>query len=251
MLIIPAIDIKDGNCVRLYKGDYSTAHKVAESAVDTAKKFQEDGAEWLHMVDLDGAKDGKRVNSDLIIEVRKSCGLKIEVGGGIRDMEAVNFYIENGIDRVILGSAAIKDPDFVKAAVKKYPDRIAVSIDALDGMVSAEGWTDTSEVGFIELAKQMDDIGVKYLIFTDISKDGMLSGPNLTMLDELKSAVKCSVIASGGVANLMDIVNLARLNIYGAISGKAVYTGNLDLPRAIAAADAVAAAEKNETEVET
>ena len=251
MLIIPAIDIKDGNCVRLYKGDYSTAHKVAESAVDTAKKFQEDGAEWLHMVDLDGAKDGKRVNSDLIIEVRKSCGLKIEVGGGIRDMEAVNFYIENGIDRVILGSAAIKDPDFVKAAVKKYPDRIAVSIDALDGMVSAEGWTDTSEVGFIELAKQMDDIGVKYLIFTDISKDGMLSGPNLTMLDELKSAVKCSIIASGGVANLMDIVNLARLNIYGAISGKAVYTGNLNLPRAIAAADAVAAAEKNETEVET
>ena len=251
MLIIPAIDIKDGNCVRLYKGDYSTAHKVAESAVDTAKKFQEDGAEWLHMVDLDGAKDGKRVNSDLIIEVRKSCGLKIEVGGGIRDMEAVDFYIENGIDRVILGSAAIKDPDFVKAAVKKYPDRIAVSIDALDGMVSAEGWTDTSEVGFIELAKQMDDIGVKYLIFTDISKDGMLSGPNLTMLDELKSAVKCSIIASGGVANLMDIVNLARLNIYGAISGKAVYTGNLNLPRAIAAADAVAAAEKNETEVET
>ena len=251
MLIIPAIDIKDGNCVRLYKGDYSTVHKVAESAVDTAKKFQKDGAEWLHMVDLDGAKDGKRVNSDLIIEVRKSCELKIEVGGGIRDMEAVDFYIENGIDRVILGSAAIKNPDFVKAAVKKYPDRIAVSIDALNGMVSAEGWTDTSEVGFIELAKQMEDIGVKYIIFTDISKDGMLSGPNLTMLDELKSAVKCSIIASGGVANLMDVVNLARLNIYGAISGKAVYTGNLDLPRAIAAADAVAAAEKNETEVET
>ena len=249
MLIIPAIDIKDGNCVRLYKGDYSTAHKVADSAVDTAKKFQNDGAEWLHMVDLDGAKDGKRINSELILEVRKNGSLKIEVGGGIRDMEAVDFYLENGIDRVILGSAAIKDPDFVKAAVKKYSDRIAVSIDALNGMVSAEGWLDTSEVGYIELAKQMEDIGVKYIIFTDISKDGMLSGPNLTMLDELKSSVKCSIIASGGVSNLMDIVNLARLNIYGAISGKAVYTGNLGLPQAIAAADAVAVAETKETEV--
>ncbi len=248
MLILPAIDIKDGTCVRLYKGDYSTAHKVAESAVDTAKKFEEDGAQWLHMVDLDGAKDGKRVNSDLILEVRKNCGLKIEVGGGIRDMEAVDFYLNSGIDRVILGSAALRDPDFVRAAVKKYPDRVAVSIDARDGMVSADGWTDTSEVDYIELARRMEDIGVKYIIFTDISKDGMLSGPNLTMLDELKSAVKCSIIASGGVANLMDIVNLARLDIYGAISGKAVYTGGLDLAQAIAAADAVEAAEADEAE---
>ena len=246
MLVLPAIDIKDGTCVRLYKGDYSTAHKVAESAVDTAKKFEEDGAEWLHMVDLDGAKDGKRVNSDVILDVRKNCGLNIEVGGGIRDMEAVDFYIENGINRVILGSAAIRDPDFVKAAVKKYSDKIAVSIDARDGMVSADGWTDTSEVNYIELAKKMESIGVKYLIFTDISKDGMLSGPNLTMLDELKSSVKCSIIASGGVANLMDIVNLARLNIYGAISGKAVYTGVLDLAQAIAAANAVEVAVEEE-----
>ena len=246
MLVLPAIDIKDGTCVRLYKGDYSTAHKVAESAVDTAKKFEEDGAEWLHMVDLDGAKDGKRVNSDVILDVRKNCGLNIEVGGGIRDMEAVDFYIENGISRVILGSAAIRDPDFVKAAVKKYSDKIAVSIDARDGMVSADGWTDTSEVNYIELAKKMEPIGVKYLIFTDISKDGMLSGPNLTMLDELKSSVKCSIIASGGVANLMDIVNLARLNIYGAISGKAVYTGVLDLAQAIAAANAVEVAVEEE-----
>ena len=246
MFVIPAIDIKDGECVRLFKGDYSTAHKVAESAVDTAKRFQADGAKWLHMVDLDGAKDGKRVNSDLILEVRKNCKLRIEAGGGIRDMEAVDFYMENGIDRVILGSAAIKDPDFVKAAVKKYADRIAVSIDALNGMVSAEGWTDTSEVGFIELAKQMENIGVRFMIFTDISKDGMLSGPNLTMLDELKSSVNCNIIASGGVSNLIDIINLARLDIYGAISGKAIYTGDLELPRAIAAASAVSAAEKKE-----
>lgn len=239
MIVLPAIDIKDGNCVRLYRGDYSTAHKVAESAVETAKGFEAEGALWLHIVDLDGAKDGKRVNSELILEVRKNCGLQIEVGGGIRDMESVDYYIENGIDRVILGSAAIKDPDFVKEAVKKYKERIAVSIDARNGMVSAEGWTDTSEVDYITLAKEMEAIGVQYLIFTDISKDGMLSGPNLTMLDELQASVSCKVIASGGVANLKDIVDLSALHLYGAISGKAVYSGSLDLRQALAAAHAV------------
>ncbi len=239
MLVLPAIDIKDGMCVRLYKGDYSTAHKVAESAVETAKKFEQSGALFMHMVDLDGAKDGKPVNSDLILSVRNNCTkIKIEVGGGIRTMDTVDFYIEKGIDRVILGSAAIKDPDFVKAAVKKYSTQIAVSIDALNGMVSAEGWTDTSEVNYIDLAKRMEDIGVKYIVFTDISKDGMLSGPNLTMLDELKSSVKCNIIASGGVANLKDIINLTDLDIYGAISGKAIYTGSLDLVQAIEVAHA-------------
>ena len=238
MLVLPAIDIKDGNCVRLYRGDYSTVHKVAESAVETAKEFEKAGAEFMHMVDLDGAKDGKRVNSDLILNVRKSCNLKIEVGGGIRDMKSIEFYLENGIDRVILGSAAIRDPEFVKEAVKKYSSQIAVSIDALDSTVSADGWTDTSEINYIELAKRMEDIGVKYIIFTDISKDGMLSGPNLVMLDELKTAVKCNIIASGGVSNLKDILNLTTLDIYGAISGKAIYTGNLDLKRAIEVAKA-------------
>ena len=238
MKILPAIDIKDGTCVRLYKGDYSTAHKVAESAVETAKQFEAAGAKFMHMVDLDGAKDGKRVNSDTILEVRKNCNLEIEVGGGIRTMDSVDFYLENGIDRIILGSAAIKDPDFVKEAVKKYPAKIAVSIDALNGMVSADGWTDTSEINYIELAKRMEDIGIQYLIFTDISKDGMLSGPNLTMLDELKSAVSCNIIASGGVANLKDIINLTDLDIFGAICGKSIYSGTLDLKKAIEVAHA-------------
>ena len=238
MLILPAIDIKDGNCVRLYKGDYSTAHKVAESAVETAKEFEQAGAEFMHMVDLDGAKDGERLNSDVILEVRRNCNIKIEVGGGIRNMESVEFYLENNIDRVILGSAAIKDPDFVKEAVKKYPLNVAVSIDAKNGFVSAEGWTDTSEIGFIDLAKQMEDIGVHYIIFTDISKDGMLSGPNLTMLDELKASVNCNIIASGGVANLKDIINLTDLDIYGAICGQAIYSGSLDLKQAIEIANA-------------
>ncbi len=236
MLVLPAIDIKDGNCVRLYKGDYSTAHKVAEDAVDTAKKFIDAGAGFMHMVDLDGAKDGKRVNSDVILNVRKNCPqIKIEVGGGIRSMDSVDYYIENGIDRVILGSAAIKDPEFVQEAVSKYASQIAVSIDARNGMVSAEGWTDTSEVHYIDLAKQMEKIGIQYIIFTDISKDGMLSGPNLPMLDELKASVKCNIIASGGVANLKDIINLSALGIYGAITGKAIYTGSLELSQAIEA----------------
>ncbi len=239
MIIFPAIDIKDGNCVRLYKGDYATAHKVAEDAVDTAKKFEADGAQWLHVVDLDGAKDGKLVNSELILNIRKNCGMKIEVGGGIREMAAVDFYLNSGIDRVILGSAAIKDPDFVKEAVKKYKEKIAVSIDARDGMVSAEGWIDTSEVDYITLAKEMENIGVQFIIFTDISKDGMLSGSNMTMLDELQASVDCHIIASGGVSNLKDIVDLAALHIYGAISGKAIYTGTLDLKQALAAAAAV------------
>lgn len=239
MLVLPAIDLKDGNCVRLYRGDYSTAHKVAESAVETAKSFEKAGAKYMHMVDLDGAKDGKRINSDIILEVRKNCQeINIEVGGGIRTMDSVEFYLENGINRVILGSAAIKDPDFVREAVYRYSSKIAVSIDALNGMVSAEGWTDTSEVNFIELAKRMEDIGVQYIIFTDISKDGMLSGPNLTMLDELKASVKCNIIASGGVANLKDIINLTDLDIYGAISGKAIYSGALDLVKAIEVAHA-------------
>lgn len=238
MLIFPAIDIKDGMCVRLYRGDYSTAHKVAESPIETAKSFEATGAKYLHMVDLDGAKDGKRVNSDTILSVRKNCDLFIELGGGIRNMDSVEFYLENGIDRIILGSAAIKDPEFVKEAVSKYSSRIAVSIDALNGMVSAEGWTDTSEVDYIELAKRMEQIGVSYLIFTDITKDGMLSGPNLTMLDELKASVSCNIIASGGVATLKDIINLTDLDIYGAICGKSIYSGTLDLSKAIAVAHA-------------
>ncbi len=233
MLVLPAIDIINGTCVRLMKGDYSTAEKVAENILDTAKSFEKAGAKFMHMVDLDGAKEGKRLNSEVILDVRKNCDIKIEVGGGIRTMESVEYYLENGIDRVILGSAAIKNPEFVKEAVNKYAEKIAVGIDAKNGFVSAEGWTDTSEINFIDLAKQMEAIGVQYIIFTDISKDGMLSGPNLTMLDELKAAVKCKIIASGGVATLKDIINLTDLDIYGAICGKAIYSGSLDLAQAI------------------
>lgn len=233
MILIPAIDIKNGECVRLVKGDYATAHKVAESAVDTAIHFQKAGAEWVHMVDLDGAKAAEPVNSKLIISVPEKSGLKAEVGGGIRNIETIDYYIQNGISRVILGSAALNNPELVSEAVKKYDIQIAVGIDALNGNVAAEGWTKTSSVNYIELAKQMEQAGVKYIIFTDISRDGTLTGPNLTMLDRLNSTVSCGIIASGGVSNIKDIANLLDLSLYGAICGKAVYTGDLDLQAAI------------------
>lgn len=236
MIILPAIDLKDGNCVRLLRGDYATAHKVAEDPVETALAFETAGAQWLHMVDLDGAKDGSPKNRETILEVSQSTNLQIEIGGGIRDMETVSYYLEHGITRVILGSAAVKEPEFVKQAVKEYGDRIAVGIDARNGMVAAEGWLQTSVVSYLELAKQMELIGVKKIIFTDISQDGTLAGPNLAQLDRINQAVSCDIIASGGVANSKDILNLKDLGLYGAICGKAVYTGNLDLREAIAIA---------------
>lgn len=233
MFILPAIDIKDGNCVRLFKGDYATVEKVAESPYIAAQRFADAGAKWMHMVDLDGAKDAKLVNADLIADVAKSSGLSVEVGGGIRDMKAVEYYLSKGITRVILGSAAVKNQQFVIDAVNAYGDKIVVGIDAKDGMVRAEGWIDNSEINYIELAKRMESVGVHTIVFTDIDQDGTLAGPNLKQLDDLVHDVSCNVIASGGVAVLKDIINLAELNVYGAICGKSIYSGTLDLKQAL------------------
>lgn len=234
MIILPAIDIKDGNCVRLFQGDYATVHKVAENPLQTAQSFESCGAAWIHMVDLDGAKDAKIVNRPIFVEIAEKTGLKVEVGGGIRDMAAVEGYLSRGISRVILGSAAVKQPSFVREAVASYGDKIAVGIDARNGMVAAEGWLDTSSVYYIDLAKSMEQAGVRTLIFTDISKDGTLSGPNLEQLDAINRAVSCDIIASGGVSCLKDIADLKALELYGAICGKAIYTGALRLEEAIA-----------------
>ena len=233
MIILPAIDIKDGNCVRLFKGEYSTAHKVADSPYLAAQGFADAGATWMHMVDLDGAKDAKLINADLIADVAKSSGLKVEVGGGIRNMQAIEYYLSRGIDRVILGSAAVKNQQFVVDAVKNYGDKIIVGIDAKDGMVKAEGWLDNSDIYYVELAKRMEDVGVQTIVFTDIDQDGTLAGPNLKQLDDLIHEVSCNIIASGGVAVLKDIINLSELDVYGAICGKAIYSGTLDLKQAI------------------
>jgi phosphoribosylformimino-5-aminoimidazole carboxamide ribotide isomerase len=237
MLIFPAIDIKDGNCVRLVKGDYATAHKVAENPLKTALSFKEAGAKWIHMVDLDGAKSAQPENSSIFIQVAQNSGLKVELGGGIRSMDTVDYYIEHGISRVILGSAAVKNPAFVKEAVSKYGEKIAVGIDALNGMVAAEGWLDTSDINYIDLAKAMEAVGVKTIIFTDISKDGTLTGPNLQQLRAINEAVSCDIIASGGVSGIADIANIKALSLYGAICGKAIYTGDLILKEAIELAD--------------
>ena len=236
MIILPAIDIKDGNCVRLVKGDYSTAHQVCESPYKAAEQFAQAGATWMHMVDLDGAKDAKLVNAELIADVAGSSGLSVEVGGGIRSMEAVEYYLSHGIDRVILGSAAVKNRQLVVDAVKSFGDRITVGIDAKDGMVRAEGWLDNSDINYIELAKRMEDVGVKTIVFTDIDQDGTLAGPNLKQLGDLTHEVGCNIIASGGVAVLKDIIDLTELNVYGAICGKSIYSGTLDLKQAIEAA---------------
>ncbi len=250
MIILPAIDIKDRTPVRLYQGDYSTAHKVAEDALTTALSFQEAGAVWLHMVDLDGAKAKVPVNSEVILDVKKNTELKVEIGGGIRDMNTVDFYLEKGIDRVILGSAALHDPDFVREAVKKYGRKIAVGIDALNGKVAAEGWTAQSEVDYIDMAKSMESIGVRYIIFTDISKDGTLNGPNLTQLDKINRAVSCNIIASGGVSTMKDILDLNDLGVYGTIAGKAIYSKRLDLRSAITAAQRISKNSKKQIEFE-
>ena len=170
MIILPAIDIKDGNCVRLFKGDYATVEKVCDTPYKAAEQFKAAGAQYMHMVDLDGAKDATLANADLIIDVAKQSGLKVEVGGGIRDMAAIERYLNNGIDKVILGSAAVKNPDFVIEAVKAFGDKIVVGIDAKNGMVCAEGWIDESEINYIELAKRMEDIGVGQIVFTEIGR---------------------------------------------------------------------------------
>lgn len=233
MIILPAIDIKDGSCVRLFKGDFSTVEKVAENYMDTAKSFVQSGASWIHMVDLDGAKAGKPINSEIFLDVAKNTSLKVEVGGGIRSLETIEFYLSGGISRVILGSIALKNPQLVKEAVQEYGDRIAVGIDAMNEKVAVEGWLDSSEVNYIDLAKEMVSYGVKYIIFTDISRDGTLSGPNMEQLIKLNQAVNCNIIASGGIHTIQDIADCKANKLYGTICGKSIYKGTLNLKEAV------------------
>ncbi|MEZ3421099.1 MAG: 1-(5-phosphoribosyl)-5-[(5-phosphoribosylamino)methylideneamino]imidazole-4-carboxamide isomerase [Eubacterium sp.] len=233
MIIFPAIDIIGGKPVRLYKGDFATAQQVAEDALETALEFERAGAEWIHMVDLDGSLQKKPVNVKTFTDVAVKTKLKVEIGGGIRTMQDMDFYVNKGINRIILGSVALKNPGLVKDAVREFGDRIAVGIDAKNGFAAAEGWTESSDIYFTELAKQMEAIGIKTIIYTDISKDGTLSGPNIEQLAEINKAVSCNITASGGVTNLNDIAALKKEKLYGAICGKSIYNGTLDLKKAI------------------
>ncbi|MCM1054116.1 MAG: 1-(5-phosphoribosyl)-5-[(5-phosphoribosylamino)methylideneamino]imidazole-4-carboxamide isomerase [Bacteroides sp.] len=235
MIILPAIDIKDGNCVRLLKGDFATVHKVAESYMDAARDFERAGASWIHTVDLDGAKEGKPVNSEVFFDIAANTSLKVEAGGGIRSLDSVEEYISKKISRVILGSAALKNPQMVIEAVKEYGDKIAVGIDAKNGIAAAEGWLESSQVNYIDLSLEMIKAGVKNIIFTDISKDGTLSGVNAEQLSALKNAAgdRCNITASGGVHNIEDIKLCKKMGLYGVICGKSIYSGALNLKEAI------------------
>ena len=233
MIIMPAIDILDGKCVQLVQGEYGTAEKVASNPVETALRFEKCGAEYIHMVDLNGAKDGSPKNAGIFVNIAKRAGVPVELGGGIRNIETVDYYIKNGISRVILGSAALTDKKFVVEAVKKYGDKIAVGIDAKNRKVKTNGWLVESELDFVELAVEMEKIGVDNIIYTNIDVEGLLSGVNLEHYKELKAAVDIKITASGGVSDMQDIKDLCGLDLYGVICGKSIYSGSLDLKQAV------------------
>ena len=237
MRIYPAIDIIDGACVRLVQGDYSQKTKFADDPCEIAMRWQNEGGEFIHIVDLDGARNGEMPNFDLIVRIADKLNIPIEVGGGVRNMECVEKYLDNGVNRVIIGTSALSNPDFVKEAVSKYGERIVVGIDAKDGMVAVNGWEEVSTTSAIDLAKQMEKIGVKTIIYTDIATDGMLKGPNVQAMKEMTEAVSIDVVASGGVSSVDDIARLKDTGVEGAIVGKALYTDALCLKDAINGAE--------------
>ena len=238
MIILPAIDILDGKAVRLYQGDYATAEKVALDPVLAAKEFEAAGAKYLHLVDLSGAKSGKTDGYETIRKIADAVNMKIEVGGGIRTLDTVKMYLEGGIDRVILGSAAVNDKAMLEKAVSLYGDRIIVGIDARNGKVSVSGWTSDCDIDYIDMAKECEKIGVKNIVFTDISRDGSLKGPNTDMLKNLSDSVSCDITASGGIKTADDIRALKDMGLYAAICGKSLYSGTLALTEALSIARA-------------
>lgn len=234
MILLPAIDMKDGRCVRLKKGDFDTVHQVANSALETARRFADAGAAWVHMVDLDGARDGTRKNFPFIYEVIQQSGLKVELGGGIKTVPDLITVVESGVDRAVVGSAAVTHPEVVTYALNQWgPDRVAVGIDCLNGKVRTAGWEEDAGLDAVSFAKQMEALGVKTIVYTDIATDGMLSGPSYDQLAALQKAVGCRIVASGGVTTLDDIKRLRDMGLYGAIIGKAYYAGTLDLAEAV------------------
>lgn len=233
MIVIPAIDIRQGKCVRLYQGDFNKSEVVAEDALKIAEGFEQAGAKYIHMVDLDGALLGYPANEDIIANVVSNLDTPVELGGGIRDMKTMDRLINKGISRVILGSAALRKPEMVIEAVREFGEHIAVGIDAKDGLVSIEGWLNTSNVDYLDFALKMEDIGVDNIIFTDISRDGTLQGPNLKQLKNLKEKICCKITASGGIKDIEDIKALKSMEVYGAITGKAIYSGQLSLEEAL------------------
>ena len=238
MNIFPAIDLFDKKAVRLFKGDYAQMTVYSDNPVEIARDFAAAGATCLHLVDLEGAKFGTTPNLDVIRGIIKDTALFTEVGGGIRTMEVVDAYLNAGINRVILGTAAVNDEAFLRAAVEKYGDKIAVGVDIKDGKVAIKGWTETSALDAFDFCRKLEGIGVSTVICTDISKDGAMQGTNRALYRELAREFKLNIVASGGVSSIDDVSHLASLNIYGAIIGKAYYTGAISLSEAIEVAKA-------------
>lgn len=234
MLLFPAIDLYEGKAVRLFKGDYAQMTIYSDNPVEVAKGFKAAGANYLHVVDLEGAKTGDTPNYEVIANIVKESGLNVEVGGGIRSLDVVRKYIDAGVLRIILGTAAITQPDFLEEAVRLYGEKVAVGVDMKDGKVAIKGWTEVSEYSCNDFCEKLAGIGVKTIICTDISKDGVLGGTNLALYKELSEKFPMDIIASGGVSSLDDVAKLNEMDMYGAILGKALYTGNIDLNEAIA-----------------
>lgn len=233
MVIYPAIDLKNGKCVRLYQGKMAEAEIVAEDPLENALKFEKKGAQYLHVVDLDGAIKGKPQNMSSLLSIVSKLNIPVQIGGGIRDLNTVKELISAGAARVILGTAALENIEFVYECVKKYKEKIAVGIDAKDGFVAGRGWVNVSSINYIDLAKSIEKAGIKTIIYTDISRDGTLSGANIDGLKLLKDNVNCNVIASGGVKNLNDLILLKKIGVEGVIIGKAIYNGDIILEQAI------------------
>ena len=233
MKIFPAIDLLGGKAVRLYKGDYNQVTVYSDNPVDIAKDFEKKGAICIHLVDLEGARDGNTPNLETVKRIVNETSLFSEIGGGIRNMQTVRAYLENGVDRVILGTAAVNDEEFLKSALKEYGERIAVGVDIKDGKVAIKGWLEKSEYDCYDFCAKMQALGVKTLICTDISKDGAMQGTNRELYKELSSRFSLDITASGGVSSLDDIIALRKLDLYGAIIGKAYYTNAIDLKEAI------------------
>ena len=233
MILLPAIDLYEKKAVRLYKGDYENMTVYSENPIEIARDFEACGCRYIHMVDLEGAKDGATPNLSIVEQVAQETSLFVEIGGGIRTMETVERYLNAGVSRVILGTAAVNDEAFLKAAVSKFGEKIAVGADVKDGYIAIKGWLEKSAITLEDFLQKMEAIGVKNIICTDISKDGAMRGTNLTLYRQLSQKYKMDITASGGVSTLEDIRQLRQMDLYGAIIGKAYYTGAIDLREAL------------------
>ncbi len=234
MIVIPAIDLKDGKCVRLLQGKKDAVTVYSDDPVSMAKHWAGLGAELIHIVDLDGAFTGKQQNFDVIVSIRKEISIPVQLGGGVRDMERIDKLIQLGVNRVIIGTSAVENPDMFKKACREFPGKIMAGIDARDGKVAVKGWVEVTGLDAIEFAKNIESLGAAGIIYTDISRDGMLTGPNIDAMAQMVNAVNIPVIASGGVSKIDDLKNLMQIkNLWGAITGKALYSGSLDLKEAI------------------